>query len=870
MNYKSKNVISNRTMVDAKDLEEDLRLLRKRILFLERELTNAEAEREDVLNSASWRITEPLRAFRRCLSRNKDQPTDDILLKKEVDTLTDPLFDVEFYRRAYPDIGGVDPFFHYSTYGELEGRLPCATDALQFDGLDNLDTARETIIIVSHEASRTGAPILALNIIGQFKTKYNVIGLLLNDGELAPVFQKDCDAVIQLNFGHSSYLVSIVLDKLLDKVDLKFAIINSIESRYALSSLAYKFVPTICLVHEFVTYMRSKYSILETVLWANEVVFSASLVRENASGYCEPLTKRPAVILPQGRCVVPANNKNNNPDTDQIGRIRKMIRPETLSDNAVAILGAGTVELRKGVDLFIACAAKVVASSPETEFRFVWVGPGFSPDIDVNYSTYLQDQIERSGLEGHICFTGEISDINIAYDLSDILFLSSRLDPLPNVAIDAMYKELPVICFDGATGIADHLKNSVIGSSCVIPYLDIERAADRLVTLIDNPEERGRVGLHIRKFAEKIFDMKSYANSLELQALQCAVEEEVERNECTIIKEAQGIVLDYFLPPNRPVVSYDNAVRIFVRTWQTGLDLRKPFPGFHPGIYENLQEETASQKNPLSDFIEKGRPKGPWFSDLILPSPLDKQDDELSLKIALHIHVFFADVFGDIYKKLEGQSVEIDLLISVPSKKVAQQVREMVQAYTVGSVDVRVVPNRGRDIGPLLAEFNEVVLDNYDIIGHLHTKKSDDVSDEKLVQNWNIFLLENLLGDNCSMASIIFDYFTNNEKLGLVFPDDPYVVGWTENKRIAKKLARELEIKNLPEHHFDFPVGNMFWARTEALKPLLTKGFTWEDYPTEPLPYDGTMLHAIERLLPFVVESVGYDVKMTHVPGLTR
>jgi lipopolysaccharide biosynthesis protein len=62
----------------------------------------------------------------------------------------------------------------------------------------------------------------------------------------------------------------------------------------------------------------------------------------------------------------------------------------------------------------------------------------------------------------------------------------------------------------------------------------------------------------------------------------------------------------------------------------------------------------------------------------------------------------------------------------------------------------------------------------------------------------------------------------------------------------------------------------MFWARTEAIKPLLIKNFGWEDYPEEPLPYDGTVLHAFERLLPFVTEKMGYRMEMTYVPGITR
>ena len=69
---------------------------------------------------------------------------------------------------------------------------------------------------------------------------------------------------------------------------------------------------------------------------------------------------------------------------------------------------------------------------------------------------------------------------------------------------------------------------------------------------------------------------------------------------------------------------------------------------------------------------------------------------------------------------------------------------------------------------------------------------------------------------------------------------------------------------------FNFPVGSMFWARTAALRPLLELGLGWDDFPEEPVPYDGSLLHAIERLLPFVVEGAGFRNAVTHVPGVTR
>jgi lipopolysaccharide biosynthesis protein len=89
------------------------------------------------------------------------------------------------------------------------------------------------------------------------------------------------------------------------------------------------------------------------------------------------------------------------------------------------------------------------------------------------------------------------------------------------------------------------------------------------------------------------------------------------------------------------------------------------------------------------------------------------------------------------------------------------------------------------------------------------------------------------------------------------------------NLEFGADLGERMGLADLPRD-FSFPVGTMFWARPAALAPLLALGLKWDDYPVEPLGYDGTMLHAMERLLPSVVVSRGYRCAVTHVPGVTR
>ncbi len=165
-------------------------------------------------------------------------------------------------------------------------------------------------------------------------------------------------------------------------------------------------------------------------------------------------------------------------------------------------------------------------------------------------------------------------------------------------------------------------------------------------------------------------------------------------------------------------------------------------------------------------------------------------------------------------------------------------------------------------------------LQSYEVIGHLHGKRSLALTSVGLSTDlgvqWYEFLLQHLAGDQFPMMDLILDRFADRERLGLVFPEDPNLTGWSKDREIARDLARRMAPTMQIPQSIDFPIGTMFWARPAALKPLFDLKLGWDDYPEEPVPIDGTMLHALERLLPVIAEHEGFSIETTHVPGVTR
>ena len=239
------------------------------------------------------------------------------------------------------------------------------------------------------------------------------------------------------------------------------------------------------------------------------------------------------------------------------------------------------------------------------------------------------------------------------------------------------------------------------------------------------------------------------------------------------------------------------------------------------------------------------------------------------MRTAIQAHFHYPELIGDFLDKLSANSARCDLLLSTNDEAKAEVLRAATAGYKRGRVDVRVVPNRGRDIGPLLTAYGSDITRNYDLVGHLHSKRSLDLH-PSLGETWREFLWQHLLGDRYPMVDLVVAQFAKDQRLGLIFAEDRHPCDWGENLAIAEQLAARAELENPLPWSFEFPIGTMFWARPRALAPLLKLKLDWGDYPEEPVPYDGTILHALERLLPFAASKEGFTYATLHIPGVHR
>lgn len=175
--------------------------------------------------------------------------------------------------------------------------------------------------------------------------------------------------------------------------------------------------------------------------------------------------------------------------------------------------------------------------------------------------------------------------------------------------------------------------------------------------------------------------------------------------------------------------------------------------------------------------------------------------------------------------------------------------------------------NRGRDISALLVEVAKYV-EQYEYICFLHDKKEKNPRLKKDTDIWKYGMWTNMIGTKNHIHKVV-DFLDKNQQVGLLVPPAPvgeYYTGWfgplwCNNYNNTVNLAKSLKL-NVPieENKNPTSIGTIFWARTKALKKLFERKWYYNDFVEEPLPDNGTLSHAIERVIGYVVEDSGYKV----------
>lgn len=241
-----------------------------------------------------------------------------------------------------------------------------------------------------------------------------------------------------------------------------------------------------------------------------------------------------------------------------------------------------------------------------------------------------------------------------------------------------------------------------------------------------------------------------------------------------------------------------------------------------------------------------------------IPFQFDFVPELQAESIAAVIHIFYLELSVELKSYLKNIPIHTDLYISTTDDHKAAAITSIFSDWAHGSVDVRIVPNRGRDIAPKLIAFADVY-DRYDYVVFLHSKRSFHAD---ALSPWRYFLFESLIGTPEVVLSIL-KLLQFNPHIGMVaaqhFEPMRHWVNWGGNFQLAQNLCEKMGFVIKEEDPLDFPSGSMFWARTAAIRPLIDLALRNDDFAEEADQKDGTLAHAVERIFFHTCEYAGLD-----------
>jgi glycosyltransferase involved in cell wall biosynthesis len=772
--------------------------------------------------------------------------TTDPRLRKEIDAGTEGVFELIFellslgepidrmishfsqrqYFQAYPDVAkaGLVAFHHYIRFGITEGRRSLRDiRENQFKGHQKFDPAKPTCAICVHELSRSGAPIVGLDMAISAARSHNVIVMALRSGALLEEFQKTAVTVA----------ISATPDRDFDffnlpnSSDIEFAILNSVESYPFASAFVRHSIPFANYLHEFANNMPVG-KCFWSALFSDLMVFSSNAVLHS---WCDIFmdmrfdTARDTAVISQRelRKGVPSKNEFTKA-RDHLSRLLGI----DCSSRRI-IYGAGNVEWRKGVDLFVLTAQMARVKDPEA--IFVWVGDRRNHE-DIHFGVWLEKHLREADADTS---TGNLFMLpagDYYPDLcraADVLFLSSRLDPLPNVVFDAISFGSHAVLFQNATGFDDDCYRP-FENIVRVGYGDLVAACDALLSVRQKRPERFGVGAFRRTKPGPDVFLKisdSLRNRLAKQRYLVAgggdydipmlfsnrdADREARRNE------------------REKMWSYN---RLWV--WQSRAQAEAELAA---------SDNWMHQKSRIERFA--------WCNTIP------------AIDYSVHIHAHYIDnLGGDLlyYRALrEAQRIVVTTDTADKADRIAQigkQAGVVVEPY--------VTPNKGRDILPFMQLFANGHAQEDEIWCHVHQKKSLGVTEAG--ETWRRFLMAILLGDDSRFSSAL-EHIAAPET-GLVTAFDPGVSNWAGSRRLLPLIAPKLP-GPIPEHVLLFPVGNMFWTRGSVVAKM--NGIFGADYPwpNEPIANDGTVFHLIERLWSAASTMSGLDAVFLDKPDQKR
>ena len=176
-----------------------------------------------------------------------------------------------------------------------------------------------------------------------------------------------------------------------------------------------------------------------------------------------------------------------------------------LSEDSRLILTVGNLRRVKGIDVLIRAAQIVCGAHPQTVFLIA------GSVADRGYYDELKHLAHELNVASNLRFLGECDNVRSLLHSSDIFCLLSRSEGMSNALLEAMACKLPCV----VTGVGGNLDVIEDGrSGFLVPSEAPEATADRIIALLNSPEQARRVGRAARHAVQARFSAAAVVSEL--------------------------------------------------------------------------------------------------------------------------------------------------------------------------------------------------------------------------------------------------------------------------------------------------------------------------------------------------------------------
>lgn len=263
------------------------------------------------------------------------------------------------------------------------------------------------------------------------------------------------------------------------------------------------------------------------------------------------------------------------------------------------------------------------------------------------------------------------------------------------------------------------------------------------------------------------------------------------------------------------------------------------------------------------DRIFRDLPQGPAVLDIVLAdlrSLAAAPRPAAGARVAVHVHIYYLDLWDEFAAALDRLGVPFDLYVTVTFfGDESEALRDRIAAERPEAT-VLLMPNHGRDIFPFLHLVNAGVLSGYEAVCKLHTKRSPHRTDG---DTWRRHLVAGLLpegGVGGPLAAFLADPGASLWVADGQHYDD--TIWWGSNRGATDRLLRRVELAGDPDR-LSFPAGSMYWIKPALLATIRGLALTDMEFEAESGQLDGTVAHAFERALGYMAQTGGRRIVQT-------